>query len=127
MPAKAKAPSYLLFVIFNEKDVSFSSSNTFLHYYPFFNFSEELSKAVRLLKNKMRIYFVLVSARLKSNYIELMFLDKESVLCNLLRTIRSFESGSGIISKKTKNPLVGIDTFIQKNTLCTIRARLFLP
>ena len=106
MPAKAKAPSYLLFVIFNEKDVSFSSSNTFLHYYPFFNFSDQLSKAVRLLKNKMRIYFVLVSARLKSNYydIELMFLDKESVLCNLLRTIRSFESGSGIISKKNQKP-----------------------
>ena len=80
MPAKARAPSYLLFVIFNEKDVSFSSSKRFLHYYPFFNFSEELSKAVRLLKNKMRIYFVLVSARLKSNYIELMFLDKDSVL-----------------------------------------------
>ena len=54
-----------------------------------------MTKAVRLLKNKMRIYFVLVSVRLKSNYydIELMFLDKESVLCNLLRTIRSFESG----------------------------------
>ena len=68
--------------------------------------SEELSKAVRLLKNKMLIYFVLVSARLKSNYydIELMFLDKESVLCNLLRTIRSFESGSGIISKKKQKP-----------------------